>query len=204
LWSLRLSIYLSLRNWNKAEDHRYQAIRANNSPGFGFKSVYIVFGLQATLAWIVALPLFVGLSARSSLNGLDMVAAGLILLGLSLESLADHQLARFKADPANRGKVLDRGLWRYSRHPNYFGEACVWWGFWLLAMAGAGWAGIWAVGWTVISPLLMTFLLLRISGVALLEKDIADRRPEYRAYIARTSAFVPLPPRPALSKERQA
>ena len=101
-------------------------------------------------------------------------------------------MARFKADPANRGRVMDRGLWRYTRHPNYFGEACVWWGFALMALAGAGVAG----AWCLVSPLLMTVLLLKVSGVSLLEKDIGERRPAYRDYVARTPAFFPGRPRP--------
>ena len=100
-------------------------------------------------------------------------------------------MAAFKADPANKGQVMDRGLWRYTRHPNYFGETCFWWGMWLIALAAGGAAAI----WTVLSPLLMTVLLLKVSGVALLEKDIGERRPAYRDYIARTNAFIPGPPR---------
>jgi steroid 5-alpha reductase family enzyme len=107
---------------------------------------------------------------------------------MAFEAGGDWQLARFKADPAHRGKVLDSGLWRYTRHPNYFGNALIWWGFFLLALSAGGW-------WTVVSPALMTFLLLKVSGVVLLEKDISDRRPEYRAYIQRTNAFFPGPPR---------
>lgn len=190
LWALRLAIHLTVRNWGKPEDRRYQAIRARNSPGFAWKSLYLVFGLQAVLAWVISLPLFVAVTAPAPLNTLDLVGAGLMLAGLAFETVADAQLARFKRDPANRGRVMDRGLWRYSRHPNYFGEACVWWGFGLIAVAGGAW-------WALVSPLLMTFLLLKVSGVALLERDIAERRPAYRDYIARTSAFIPWPPRRA-------
>lgn len=197
LWALRLSLHLLRRNWGKPEDHRYQVIRANNSPGFAWRSLYLVFGLQVALAWLVALPLFAAIDADPELNGLDMLGAGLMLGGLMFEAVADHQLARFKADPGQRGQVMATGLWRYSRHPNYFGEACVWWGLWLIALAGGA-------AWSVLSPVLMTFLLLRVSGVALLEKDIAQRRPAYRDYIARTSAFVPWPPRRHQGKEEAA
>jgi steroid 5-alpha reductase family enzyme len=131
------------------------------------------------------------MSAARELNMLDAAGMGLALFGVAFESIGDAQMARFKADAANRGKVMDRGLWRYTRHPNYFGEACVWWGLWLMAMAGAGWSGAWAA----VSPVLMTVLLLKVSGVSLLEKDIAERRPAYRDYIARTNAFVPGPQR---------
>lgn len=188
LWALRLSCHLWRRNRGKPEDHRYQAIRANHSPGFEWTSLFIVFGLQAILAWAIALPLFAALGAATPLHPLDAAGALLMLAGLAIESLADRQLERFKADPGNRGRVLDHGLWRYSRHPNYFGEACVWWGVWLIALAAGA-------AWTILSPILMTFLLLRVSGVALLEKDIAERRPAYRDYIARTSAFLPWPPK---------
>ena len=128
------------------------------------------------------------ISSDTALGILDGLALLLVIAGVLFESLADYQLAAFKKDAGNSGKVMDRGLWRYSRHPNYFGECCVWWGFFLFAVASGGW-------WTIISPLLMTILLLRVSGVALLEKDIVERRPGYRDYIARTNAFIPGAPR---------
>ena len=190
LWALRLSFHLALRNWNAPEDHRYQAIRARNEPGFWWKSFYLVFILQGALALIVALPLLPAIAAPAALGPLDFAGIWLVTVGLLMESMADAQLARFRADPASRGKVLDHGLWRYSRHPNYFGEFCVWWGFYLLALAVGAW-------WSIASPLLMTVLLLRVSGVSLLEKDIGDRRPGYAAYVARTNAFFPGPPRSA-------
>lgn len=187
-WSLRLFVYLTARNWREPEDRRYQKIRANNQPGFAFKSLYIVFILQGVLAWIVSLPLLAAANSANALSWIDYVAAVVVLFGLIFETIADWQLSRFKAQPRNKGKVLDSGLWRYTRHPNYFGECCVWWGFYLLAVAAGGW-------WSVLGPLLMTVLLMRVSGVALLERDIAERRPEYRRYIERTNAFVPGPPR---------
>ena len=191
VWALRLSAFINWRNWGHGEDRRYRQIRERNQPNFGFKSLYLVFGLQAVLAWIVSAPFLAGMSAARELNMLDAAGMGLALFGVAFESICDAQMARFKADAANRGKVMDRGLWRYTRHPNYFGEACVWWGLWLMAIAGAGWGGAWAA----VSPVLMTVLLLKVSGVSLLEKDIAERRPAYRDYIARTNAFVPGPSR---------
>jgi len=188
IWSLRLASHLAWRNWGKPEDHRYRAIRANHSPGFAWKSLFIVFGLQAALAWVISLPLYAAIVATADLGMLDAVGVAVVLVGLLIETVADLQLARFRARPANRGAVLDRGLWHYSRHPNYFGEACVWWGLWLIALAGGAW-------WSIVASLLMTFLLVKISGVALLEKDIAERRPAYRDYLARTSPFIPWPPR---------
>ncbi|MBB3641497.1 DUF1295 domain-containing protein [Variovorax atrisoli] len=195
-WALRLCIYITWRNWGHGEDRRYQAIRARNQPNFGFKSLYLVFALQAVLAWIVSAPFLPGMAAERPLGLLDALGAALGLFGFVFEAVGDAQMARFKADPANRGQVMDRGLWRYTRHPNYFGEACVWWGIWLMAIGGAGWSG----AWSIVSPLLMTWLLLKVSGVRMLESDIGERRPAYRDYIERTNAFVPGPVRAARLK----
>jgi len=189
-WSLRLSAYLASRNWNTPEDRRYQAIRARNQPNFAWKSLYLVFGLQGLLAWIISAPLAAAIASRAVLGPLDWAGALLAAFGIVFEAVADAQLARFRSDPRSTGRVLDRGLWRWSRHPNYFGEFCVWWGLYLVAVSGGG-------AWTVFAPLLMTLLLLRVSGVALLEKDIGARRPSYQAYVERTSAFFPRPPRSA-------
>ena len=192
IWALRLSLFITLRNWGHGEDRRYQAIRARNQPGFAFKSLYLVFGLQALLAWTVAMPFLAGMPPGHPLGILDAVGFALAAAGIAFEAIADTQLARFKAAPANTGQVMDRGLWRWTRHPNYFGEACIWWGFWLIALAAAGWAA----AWTLVSPVLMTLLLLKVSGVSLLEQDIGERRPAYRDYIKRTNAFVPGPRHP--------
>ena len=184
-WGLRLAVYLARRNWNAPEDRRYVEIRRRNEPNFAFKSLYLVFGLQAVLAWLISTPLLFPVD-----GWLGRAGACQVLGGIAIEALADWQLARFKADPANAGAVMDRGLWRYTRHPNYFGECCVWWGFWLIAAAAGG-------AWTIFSPLLMSFLLLRVSGVRLLEKDIGARRPAYAEYVRRTNAFLPGPRRAA-------
>jgi steroid 5-alpha reductase family enzyme len=189
-WSLRLAAHLAARNWNAPEDHRYRAIRERNEPGFVWKSLYLVFGLQALLAWVIAAPLAMAIGAAAPIGALDVAGAALALCGIVVEAVADAQLAHFKAQPANAGQVMDRGLWRYTRHPNYFGEFCLWWGLYLIALGAGAW-------WTLFSPLLMTLLLLKVSGVALLEKDIAERRPAYRDYAARTNAFFPGPPRQA-------
>jgi steroid 5-alpha reductase family enzyme len=188
VWALRLALYIGWRNRGHGEDFRYQRIRARNEPGFAIKSLYLVFGLQAALAWVISLPLLAAVNSTAPLTPLDFAGIALWSVGLAFEAGGDAQLARFKADPGNRGKVMDRGFWRYTRHPNYFGDFCVWWGFFLLALAGGGW-------WSVIGPALMSFLLLKVSGVALLEKDIGRRRPEYRDYIRRTNAFFPGLPR---------
>lgn len=188
LWAVRLSAYLTWRNWGPHEDHRYQAIRKNNEAHFWLKSLYIVFGLQALLAWVISLPLLGIATSSEPLGWLDALGIALWLFGFLWESIADWQLASFKADPLNDGKVLDQGLWRYSRHPNYFGEFCLWWGYYLTALSAGAW-------WSLPAPLLMTLLLLKVSGVALLEKDIAQRRPHYAGYMARTNAFFPGLPR---------
>lgn len=192
LWALRLAIYITWRNWGEGEDDRYQKIRQNNEPNFAFKSLYIVFGLQALLAAIIALPLLLAMSSTEPLGGLDYLAMALWGVGMVFETLGDYQLARFKAQPENQGEVMDRGLWRYTRHPNYFGEFCIWWGYYLLALSAGAW-------WTIFSPILMTVLLLRVSGVTLLEQDITERRPAYAEYKQRTNAFFPGPRRPALN-----
>lgn len=188
LWSLRLAAYITWRNWGEGEDRRYQAIRARNQPGFEWKSLYLVFWLQGVIAWVVSLPLLAAMNGDAPLGLLDYAGVLLWAVGMLFEAGGDWQLARFKADPANKGKVLDTGLWRYTRHPNYFGNACIWWGLFLIALSAGGW-------WTVVSPVIMTFLLLKVSGVALLEQDIGERRPAYRDYILRTNAFLPGPPR---------
>jgi len=191
-WAMRLCLYITRRNWGHGEDRRYQAIRARNEPGFAFKSLYLVFALQAVLACIVAAPLLVGMASGRPFGALDAIGAAVCAFGIAFEAIGDSQMARFQADAANRGRVMDRGLWRYTRHPNYFGEACVWWGLALMALSGAGVAG----AWCLVSPVLMTVLLLKVSGVSLLEKDIGERRPAYRDYVERTPAFFPGRPQP--------
>ncbi len=186
LWSIRLSIHLSMRNWGHAEDRRYQKIRHNNEPNFKFKSLYIIFGLQGILAWIISIPLLFSLGSDVPLSWFDGVAVVLWIIGFSFEAVSDYQLVQFKCDEANQQKVLDTGLWAVSRHPNYFGEFCIWWSFYLFSIPAGGW-------WTIYAPVLMSFLLLKVSGVVMLEKDISNRRPQYREYINSTNAFFPGP-----------
>lgn len=187
LWSMRLFAYITWRNQGH-EDKRYVQIRKNNQPYFWLKSIYLVFFLQGLLAWIVSLVIFTAMDSRSDLTVLDYGAVILVLFGLLWETIADWQLTKFKAQANNADKVLDAGLWRYSRHPNYFGECCVWWGFYLFALTAGAW-------WAIVSPLLMTLLLLKVSGVSLLESTIKDRRPDYEKYIKSTNAFIPGPPK---------
>lgn len=187
LWGLRLAIYLHLRNRNKPEDRRYAAMvqRAGRNPG---RRIFLrVYLMQGAVLWFVSLPV---LAAQVGVFGpLAWVGVAVWLVGFGFETVGDEQLRRFSADPANRGQVLDSGLWRYTRHPNYFGDACVWWGLYLLACST--WAGV----ATVLSPVVMTLLLARGSGKPTLEKDIEQRRPGYADYVRRTSGFIPLPPR---------
>lgn len=187
-WAVRLCIHISVRNHGQPEDRRYQKIRANNQPNFELKSLYIVFGLQAALAWIVALPFMAIARGADEFNLLGLFGLLLAAFGIVFEATADWQLEQFKRRADNEGRVLETGLWRYSRHPNYFGECCVWWGFGLVALSAGAW-------WALASPVLMTVLLLKVSGVTLLEKDIGERRPEYARYIREVNAFLPGRPR---------
>jgi len=184
IWAARLCLHITVRNHGQPEDRRYQKIRANNQPHFEYKSLYIVFGFQALLAWIVALPFMALARGAPGADALEILGAVLAAFGIVFEAVADWQLERFKKRADNRGRVLDTGLWRYSRHPNYFGECCAWWGFGLMALGTGAW-------WALASPLLMTLLLLRVSGVTLLERDIGERRPDYARYVRETNAFFP-------------
>jgi len=186
VWGVRLAGYLAWRNRGHDEDRRYQAIRRRNEPNFALKSLWLIFGFQAVLAWVISLPLAGAIAGEAPLGAFDALGIVLWGAGVFFEAAGDWQLARFKRDPANAGRVMDRGLWRYTRHPNYFGDFCVWWGFYLIALSAGAW-------WTIVGPLIMSFLLLRFSGVRLLERDIGERRPAYAEYVRRTNAFFPGP-----------
>lgn len=186
IWAIRLSAYITWRNWGEREDYRYRQIRENNQPNFEIKSLYIVFGLQGVLASIVSLPLMAAIVGQTAIGLLDVLGVLLWVVGFLFETVGDYQLARFRADVMNKGRVLDRGLWRYTRHPNYFGDFCIWLGFYFFALSAGGW-------WSIVSPLLMVFLLVKVSGVAMLENTIKERRPEYSDYICSTNAFLPGP-----------
>ncbi len=190
IWGLRLSIFLLRRNWGKGEDRRYVAMRERHGQRFWWISLFTVFLLQGVILWFIALPIQVSAAMRSinPLGWIDGIGTLVWCVGLFFEAVGDWQLARFKAGARNAGRVMDRGLWRYTRHPNYFGDCCVWWGLYFIAVAGGAW-------WTIASPLLMSLLLMRVSGVTLLESTIVDRRPEYAAYQARTSSFFPWSPK---------
>jgi steroid 5-alpha reductase family enzyme len=188
IWAARLSFHITVRSIGKGEDRRYQAIRARNQPRFAFKSLYLVFWLQALLAWFISLPLLGAFASNTPLGWLDYLGVSLWVAGFIFEAGGDWQLSRFKKNPGNADAVMNRGLWRYTRHPNYFGEFCIWWGFWLMAVSAGGW-------WSLPGPALLTLMLLRVSGVSLLEKDIGNRRPQYADYVLKTNAFFPGPTR---------
>lgn len=188
VWALRLGYHLLVRNRRHGEDPRYAAMRERNGPRFPFTSLFIVFWLQALLLWVVAMPILAAVTSTGPLGAWDVVGVFMAGGGLATEAVADAQLARFRADPLSRGKVLDTGLWRFSRHPNYFGDSLFWWG---LGFIGLG-AGAW---WGLLGPAVMTGLLLKVSGVTLLEQGLRRSRPGYEAYARRTSAFVPWFPR---------
>lgn len=188
-WGVRLSVHITLRNRGAGEDYRYRAIRAKWGPGFRWTSLGIVFWLQGLLMWVIAMPTFV--AARTSgvpLGALDVLGICVFVIGFAFEVIGDWQLTRFKASPDSQGRTLQTGLWRYTRHPNYFGDATLWWGVYLMSVSAGG-------AWTVFSPLLMTFLLVRISGVPLLEERMSRSRPDFADYVERTSPFIPWPPR---------
>ena len=190
IWGLRLSLHILTRNWGKPEDFRYQAWRKEAGAAWWWRSFFRVFLLQGVILWVVAAPLVAAQVSASPnhLTPLDRLAVPVWLIGFFFEAVGDWQLVRFRAEPTNRGKVLQTGVWRYTRHPNYFGDATQWWAYYLVALAAGGW-------WTVFSPIIMTSLLLRVSGVALLEKTLANTRPGYQEYMQSTSAFVPWFPR---------
>jgi len=191
IWGLRLAGHILWRARGKREDYRYREMREKHGESFWWVSLFTVFLFQGLLVWLISAPLL--LAVRSPLpaawTAFDVAASVLFVVGFAFEAVGDLQLARFRSDPANLGRVLRSGLWRYTRHPNYFGDAVVWWSFFLLALGTPGSL------WTIYSPLLMTVLLLKISGVSLLERKLQQTRTGYRDYVASTNAFLPWFPR---------
>ena len=187
-WSARLSVHLFMRNLSRPEDRRYREIRSKYQ-GFFWKSLFVIFGFQALAAWVVSAPLLLVASGQSDMHWMHWFAAFVIAGGRFVEGIADWQLSRFNLHNKVNNGVFDQGLWRYSRHPNYFGELCVWLGFYGYALPSGG-------AWTIFSPLLMFFFLLRFTGVLRMEKGMVQRRPAYADYMARTSALFPTIPRP--------
>jgi steroid 5-alpha reductase family enzyme len=187
VWGLRLSIYLAWRNWDKGEDYRYQKFRRDYGENrYWWISYFQVFLLQGILMWLISAPLL-GAQFHGKETGLNWLdAAGILfwLIGITFEAGGDLQLARFKSNPVNKGKVMDTGFWRYTRHPNYFGDASVWWGYALLSIAAGSYL-------PVLGSILMTALIIKVSGVALLEKNLKSTKPQYAEYVRKTSAFIP-------------
>ncbi|MEM8709787.1 MAG: DUF1295 domain-containing protein [Planctomycetota bacterium] len=201
-WALRLAAHLAKRHAASGEDRRYRKMREARGSEWWWRSLYVVFLFQAILAWIVALPLMMTLTGRLELNVLGWLGAGVAVFGFVFEAVADGQLGHYiqreraatEADPDRERGVMDEGLWRYSRHPNYFGEAVVWWGLGLVALSGGHYLSL-------LGPALITFMLLKVSGVSMTEADIAERRPAYQAYIKKTSSFIPRPPGPSAASQ---
>ena len=186
IWGLRLSVYILWRNWSKGEDFRYQVWRKEAGNQWWWRSFFKVFFLQGVLMWIISAPLLAAQvkGTPDKLAIVDFLAIIVWAFGFFFEAVGDWQLARFKANPANKGKVMSSGVWRFTRHPNYFGDAAQWWAYYLLAVVAGGF-------WTIFSPAIMTIFLLRVSGVALLEKTLKETRPGYKEYIEMTSSFIP-------------
>lgn len=191
VWGLRLTIYLYFRNRGKGEDFRYREFRRKYGPErYWWFSYFQTFLLQGAFVLIVSLPLY-GISTSEdagNLNILDFAGILLWLIGFAFEAGGDYQLSKFKSDPGNKGKVLNRGFWRYTRHPNYFGDSVIWWGFATIGVAAGAY-------WHIIGAAVMTYLLVRVSGVSMLEKTLKESKPEYREYIQTTNSFFPWFPR---------
>ncbi|MGH3587774.1 MAG: DUF1295 domain-containing protein [Pseudonocardia sp.] len=188
-WGFRLAWHIGRRSRGHGEDPRYEELmsKADGNPnGFAFRRIYLT---QGAVMWFVSLPVQVAAFETPRLGVLAWIGVVFWVVGFVFETVGDYQLHRFRTDPASNGQVLDTGLWRYTRHPNYFGDACVWWGISLVAFSA--WPGI----LTLLSPVVMTWLLAKGTGKPLLEKGMAERRPGYTDYVRRTSGFVPLPPR---------
>lgn len=184
LWGVRLTTHLYLRNRGKGEDPRYARWREAAGPSWWWKSAFKVFLLQGAVMLVVIAPVVAALASPAPIGMVDILAIPVWAVGFVFETVGDWQLARFKEEAANRGRLLTTGLWRFTRHPNYFGDATAWWGIWLVAVGAGAW-------WTFPGPLLMTFLLLKVSGVAMLEKDLRQTKPGYEEYVASTNAFIP-------------
>jgi steroid 5-alpha reductase family enzyme len=190
IWGLRLSIHILIRNWGQREDFRYRKWREESGASWWWFSFFKVFALQGALMWIISIPLLVAQASPTPtrLTWLDLLGVTAWGIGFFFEAVGDWQLKRFKADPANKGKLFTSGVWRYTRHPNYFGDAVQWWGYYLIAAAAGGF-------WSIFSPLIMTLLLRNVSGVAMLEKTLKETKPGYQEYSSTTNAFIPWFPR---------
>jgi len=185
-WGLRLSIFLAWRNLGKGEDFRYRKFRKDfGEERYWWYSFFSVFLLQGVLMWLISATLLgAQFSTTMELGILDFTGVAIWIIGIVFEAGGDFQLARFKANPANKGKVFDKGFWRYTRHPNYFGDAAIWAGYGLICISAGSY-------WPVLGTVLMTVLIIKVSGVALLEKTLHTTKPGYKEYVRKTSAFIP-------------
>jgi steroid 5-alpha reductase family enzyme len=189
-WGLRLSLHLFRRNLGKPEDERYHAMRAKHPNRFGWVSLVTVFGLQGLLMFVVSLPVQLGqIGPLTPLTWSAYAGVAMCVVGLFFEVVGDYQLAQFTKNPSNKGMTMNTGLWRYTRHPNYFGDSCLWWGLGLIALSTQ--YGTWGL----LGPILITYLLTQVSGVPMLEKAMLKSNPRYADYMAVTSAFIPWPPK---------
>lgn len=187
IWGLRLSVYLAWRNLGKGEDFRYRQFRTTyGAKRYWWVSFFQIFLLQGILMWLISAPLLGAqyYDSNNALGILDYAGIAFWIVGFSFEAGGDFQLAVFKSDPSNKGKVLDKGFWRYTRHPNYFGDSSVWWGYGLICLASGSY-------FSALGSLLMTALIIKVSGVALLEKSLKEQKPHYKEYIEKTSSFIP-------------
>lgn len=187
VWGLRLAWHIHARNKGKAEDYRYLAWRKEWGKWFYLRSYFQVYLLQGLFLFLIVLPvLLINKSTGTALGLLDIVGVVVWLLGFYFEAVGDAQLARFIKDPANKGKLMQSGLWAYTRHPNYFGEVTQWWGIWIIALSVSG-------GWlAIIGPITITFLILKVSGIPMLERKM-EENPDFAEYKRKTSVFIPLP-----------
>lgn len=189
LWGLRLAGYVGWRNHGKPEDPRYQDMLAKAKGNPNLYALRMIYLLQAAILWLATVPVQAGMLEQAPAGALAIIGAVLFAVGFFFESVGDWQLYRFKADPARKGQVMDRGLWRYTRHPNYFGDFCMWWGLFAIS------AGSWQELPALVAPLLMTFILTRGTGASMTDRRMKASRPGYAEYIDRTSGFIPLPPK---------
>ena len=189
IWGVRLTLYLAYRNIGKPEDYRYAEWRKENGAKWWWLSFIRVFALQGFLLWIISAVFIAGFSSQGELSIFEYIGIAFWGIGLFFETVGDWQLMQFKKNPNNQGKVMNTGLWRYTRHPNYFGDTMVWWGFFIYALSATGSAVF------IFCPIIMTFFLLKVSGVAMLERGLKKTKPKYAEYIRRTSSFIPMPPK---------
>ena len=191
LWGLRLAVYVGWRNHGKPEDPRYADMLDKASGSKNLYALRMVYLLQAAILWLATVPVQLGMLEKARVGPVAVAGAVLFAIGFAFESIGDWQLARFKANPARQGQIMDRGLWRYTRHPNYFGDFCMWWG--LFAISAGSWRELPALA----GPLLMSFILTRGTGARMTDTRMTASRPQYADYVARTSGFIPLPPKRA-------